>query len=118
MKNPCLLVPSRGIRDCNPCINPNSCIPISPTNPQQACIKQVLSCYYDNLLPTKVNTPFQVERDGERNAVVTIPDIFAEERRDILLELSVAEDLCINPDVAPENSDSAGRDKQGGTGEL
>ncbi|CAE7481184.1 ITIH4, partial [Symbiodinium pilosum] len=38
-----------------------------------------------------VNTPFQVERDGERNAVVTIPDIFAEERRDILLELSVAE---------------------------
>ncbi|CAJ1372665.1 unnamed protein product [Effrenium voratum] len=37
----------------------------------------------------EVNTPFQVQREGESVATVTIPDIFAEERRDILVELSV-----------------------------
>lgn len=35
-----------------------------------------------------VHTPFDVQRDGSR-AVITIPDFFAGERRDILVELSV-----------------------------
>lgn len=41
---------------------------------------------------TSVNTPFQVQRIGEAEAVVTIPDIMAEERRDVLVQLSVPAD--------------------------
>jgi len=37
-----------------------------------------------------VHTPFEVERDADSSrAVITIPDFFAGERRDILVELSV-----------------------------
>eukprot|EP00438_Fugacium_kawagutii_P005026 Skav210055 [mRNA] locus=scaffold1016:281036:299849:+ [translate_table: standard] len=45
----------------------------------------------------EVNTPFEVQRHDDRSALVTIPDIFAEERRDILVELEVPAD-----DVASE----------------
>jgi len=37
----------------------------------------------------EVHTPFRVVRNSEMEATVTIPDIMAEERRDILVELSV-----------------------------
>lgn len=37
----------------------------------------------------EVNTAFQVEKEGNQKAVVTIPDVFAGERRDILVELEV-----------------------------
>lgn len=40
-----------------------------------------------------VNTPFEVTRQGEKKAIVTIPDIFAAERRDVLLELSIPADM-------------------------
>lgn len=42
---------------------------------------------------TTVNTPFEVRRNGDRWASVTIPDIFAGERRDVLLEFSVPAEL-------------------------
>jgi len=41
-----------------------------------------------------VNTPFQVEKSGDTKATVSIPDIFAGERRDVLLELSIPADLA------------------------
>eukprot|EP00931_Biecheleriopsis_adriatica_P018148 TRINITY_DN1278_c0_g1_i1.p1 TRINITY_DN1278_c0_g1~~TRINITY_DN1278_c0_g1_i1.p1 ORF type:complete len:574 (-),score=172.02 TRINITY_DN1278_c0_g1_i1:334-2055(-) len=37
----------------------------------------------------EVSTPFEVQRDGDKKAKVTIPDVFAGERRDVLVELSV-----------------------------
>jgi len=37
----------------------------------------------------EVNTPFEVQRDGDKKAKVIVPDIFAGERKDILVELSV-----------------------------
>jgi len=40
-----------------------------------------------------VNTPFAVSRQGEKSATVTIPDVFAGERRDVLVELSIPADL-------------------------
>ncbi|CAK8996103.1 unnamed protein product [Durusdinium trenchii] len=38
----------------------------------------------------EINTPFEVRREGDQKAIVTIPDIFAEERRDLLVELEVS----------------------------
>lgn len=40
----------------------------------------------------EVNTPFEVRRDGDRKATISIPDVFAGERRDVLLELCVQAD--------------------------
>jgi len=47
---------------------------------------------------TQVNTPFEVRRAPENPQIVTvmIPDIFAAERRDVLLELAVPADLQAN----------------------
>lgn len=41
----------------------------------------------------EVNTAFEVRRDGDKKAVIVIPDIFAAERRDVLLELQVPADM-------------------------
>ncbi|OLQ11054.1 Inter-alpha-trypsin inhibitor heavy chain H4 [Symbiodinium microadriaticum] len=41
-----------------------------------------------------VNTPFEVVKSGDTKATVSIPDIFAGERRDVLLELSIPADLA------------------------
>eukprot|EP00434_Breviolum_minutum_P006473 symbB.v1.2.005716.t1/scaffold336.1/size226184/1 len=43
-----------------------------------------------------VNTAFEVQRPNDKTAVVVIPDIFAEERRDILVELEVPADDVAN----------------------
>jgi len=39
-----------------------------------------------------INTPFPVRRTSDTSAVVTIPDIFAGERRDVLVELAAPTD--------------------------
>ena len=41
-----------------------------------------------------MNTPFEVRREGAKKAVVVIPDLFAQERRDILVELEVADEAA------------------------
>jgi len=49
-------------------------------------VELTISCH----VPLKnVHTPFATQRDSDTRATVTIPDIFAGERRDILVELSV-----------------------------
>ena len=49
-----------------------------------------------------VNTAFEVQRPNDKTAVVVIPDIFAEERRDILVELEVPADDVANETVLLE----------------
>lgn len=41
---------------------------------------------------TDIHTPFEIRRTSETQATVIIPDIMAEERRDVLVELSVPAD--------------------------
>jgi len=49
-------------------------------------VELLLECH----VPLKsLHTPFAVRRDGEMKATITIPDVFAEERRDILVELAL-----------------------------
>lgn len=52
----------------------------------------------------EVNTPFEVLRHSDQTATVTIPDIFAEERRDILVELEVPADSVAEETVLLEAS--------------
>jgi len=53
-------------------------------------VAQSVQLTINSHVPLKaVHTPFAMQRESDTRAIVTIPDIFAGERRDILVELSV-----------------------------
>jgi Mg-chelatase subunit ChlD len=54
-------------------------------------VELAISCH----VPLKAtHTPFAVERRSESEVIVTIPDVFAGERRDVLVELAAPANTC------------------------
>lgn len=56
-------------------------------------VKLIVNC---NVQLKAMHTPFSTERSNETQTIITIPDIFAGERRDILVELVVPEEKMHN----------------------